>query len=66
LVTKDLHPIDPLAPNVRREHRPEPIPPEPHRLVTGIDAALEQQVLNVAQAQRIPSAQHHNEPDHFW
>ena len=40
------HPAHSLPPNVRREQRPEPIPPEPYYLVADVDASLEQQVLN--------------------
>lgn len=29
------------------EHRTEPIPPEPHRFVTDVDASLEQQVYEL-------------------
>jgi hypothetical protein len=31
------------------EHRPKPVPPQPHRLMADVDAALEQQVLDIAQ-----------------
>ena len=34
---------------LRGEHRAEPVPPEPYRLVADIDTALEQQVLDLAQ-----------------
>jgi hypothetical protein len=46
------HLAHPLAADIRRKHRSEPVPPEPYCLVADVDAALEQQVLNVAQAQR--------------
>jgi hypothetical protein len=36
-------------PDLRGEHRTEPIPPETHRLVADIDTALEQQILDLAQ-----------------
>jgi hypothetical protein len=38
-----------LPAHVRGEQGPESIPPQPHGLVADIDAALEQQVLDVAQ-----------------
>ena len=34
---------------IRGEQRPEPVPPEPHRLMTNVDATLGQQVLDLAQ-----------------
>ena len=46
-------------PDLRGEHRAEPVPPEPYRLVADIDTALEQQVLDPAQRQRVPDI-HHN------
>jgi hypothetical protein len=38
----------PLA-DLGREHRTKPVPPEPHRLVTDIDAAFKEQVLDLLQ-----------------
>jgi len=40
--------------DLRCEHQTEPIPPEPHRLVADVYATFEQEVLNLAQRQRIP------------
>ena len=34
---------------LRGKHLAEPIPPEPHRLMTNVDATLGQQVLDLAQ-----------------
>lgn len=45
-VAKAAHPRDSLALDFSREHRTEPVPPQPHRLMTNVDAALEQQVLD--------------------
>ena len=42
-----------------------PVPPEPHRLMADIDATLEQQILDLAQRQRIADVQHHSEADHL-
>ena len=50
-------------PDLRGEHRAEPVPPEPHRLVADIDTALEQQVLDLAQRQRVPDIHHHRQAD---
>ncbi len=43
--------LHPLLPDLIGEHGPEPPPPEPHRLMADVDAALVQQVLDVAQRQ---------------
>jgi len=59
------HPIDPLAPDLGRKHRPEPVPPKTYRFMAEIDAALGQQVLDVAQRQRIFDVHHHHQPDHL-
>ncbi len=32
-------------PDLRGEHRTEPVPPEPHGLMADVDATLEQQIL---------------------
>ena len=48
-------------PDLRCEHRAEPVPPEPYRLMADIDTALEQQVLDLAQRQRVPDIHHHRE-----
>jgi len=43
------HPTDPLAADLSGEHRAEPVPSEPYRLVADVDPALGQQILDVAQ-----------------
>jgi hypothetical protein len=45
--------LNPALPDLRRKHRTEPIPPEPHRLMADVDAAFEQLILNLAQRKRI-------------
>lgn len=59
------HPADPLAPNISREQRAEPVPPEPHSLMTQTDTTLEKQVLPVPQRQRKSNVHHYYEPDHL-
>ena len=48
---------------LRGKHLAEPVPPEPYRLVADIDTALEQQVLDLAQRQRVPDIHHHRQAD---
>ena len=45
-------------PGLRGEHRSEPVPPETHGLVADVDPALEQDVLDLAQRQRIADLHH--------
>ena len=52
-------------PDLCGEHRAEPVPPEPYRLVADINTALEQQVLDLAQRQRLPDIHHHREANDF-
>src|SRR5690606_30102068 len=62
-VAETPHSADTLTVDVGGKYRPEPIPPMPHCFVANVDAALEQQVRNVAQAQRKPDVHQHNQPD---
>ena len=48
-MAKPTHRAHSLAADIGREHRAKSIPPESDSLMTEIDAALEQQVLDVAQ-----------------
>lgn len=51
--------------NLGGEHRAKPVLPEPDGLMTDVDPALGQQILNVAQRQRVPHVHHHDQTDHF-
>ncbi len=44
-----FHPRDPAFPDLGGEHRAEAVPPGPDRLVTHVDAAFVQQILDVAE-----------------
>ena len=59
------HVLDPLSADLAGEHRAEPVSPQPHGLVTNVDAALEQQVLDVAQGQGETDLKHDHQPDHL-
>lgn len=65
-VSNAPHSADPLPADVCGKQRSEPVPPEPHRLVTNINAALEKQIFNIPQAQREPHAHHYHQSDHLW
>lgn len=41
-VAEAPHPVDPLSADIAREKRAEPVPPQPNRLVAGVDAAFEE------------------------
>ncbi len=43
-----VHPINPLAPDVGCQDRPEPVPPEPHYPLAIVDPTLVGQVLDTA------------------
>jgi len=58
-----FHPTDPLALDVGCEHRPKPVPPQPHGFMADVDAAFEEQIFDVAPRKRIPDIQHHDHAD---
>lgn len=62
-VPEALHPGHTLPADISSEHRAKPVPPVPHCLVTNVDPALEQQILDVAQRQGVPDIHHHHETD---
>jgi hypothetical protein len=52
-------------PDRGRNHRTEPVPPVPNRLVADVDAPLVQNILDLSQRQRIADIRHHHEADHL-
>src|SRR5271166_3612064 len=48
------------------EHRAKPVPPKSDSLMADVDPPLGQQILDVAQRQRVPDVHHHDQTDHFW
>jgi len=54
---------NPPLPDLRSEHRAEPVPPKTYRLMADIDATFEQHALNLAQRQRVADVHHHREAD---
>ncbi len=59
------HLLHPPPADVGGEHRSEPVPPEPHRLVTNTDPPLEQQIFNAAQRERVADVHQHDQADHL-
>ena len=57
------HPFDPALPDLGRKHWPEALPPEPDRFMADLNAALMQQILDVAERQRETDVQHHRQAD---
>ena len=57
------HVTDPLAPDFSSEHRPESVPPEPHRFVANIHPAFEQQILDVTKLKWVLHVNQHHQTD---
>ena len=51
--------------NFGGEHWAKPVLPEPDGLMTDVDPALGQQILDIAQRQRISHAHHHDQTDNL-
>jgi hypothetical protein len=47
------------------KHRAKPVPPKPDRLMADVDPALGQEILDIAQRQRVLHVHHHDQTDHF-
>src|SRR5437870_4500028 len=60
------HPAYALPSDVTGEHRSEPVPPVPDRLMADVDPALEQQVLDVPQRQREANVHHDHDANDLW
>src|SRR5580692_2661395 len=60
------HVRDASLANLGDEHRAKPVPPEPDGLVADVDPALGQQILDVAQRQRVSHVHHHDQTDDLW
>ena len=52
-------------PDFRGERRTETDPPKPHCFVADIDTTFEQQILDLAQRQRITDVHHHREANYL-
>ena len=56
----------PLLSDLGSKHRAKPVRPKPDRLMADVDPALGQEILDVAQRQRVLHVHHHDQTDHFW
>ncbi len=52
-------------PDLRRENRAEPVPPETYRLVADIDATFEKKIFDLPQRQRIPDVHQHRQANYL-
>ena len=57
------HLINPSAADLSGKHRAKSVPTKPERLVTDVDAALVQQILDVTHRQREPGVHHYRKAD---
>lgn len=64
-LARSTHAADPLPLDIRREQRPEPVPPQTNRFAADIYATLEQEVLDVPQRKREADLHHDHEPDNL-
>src|SRR5271157_1941702 len=60
------HVRHPLLSDLSGEHRAKPVPPKPDRLMADVDPALGQEILDVAQRQRVSHVHHHDQTDDLW
>ncbi|MFZ3326535.1 MAG: DUF4331 family protein [Methylocella sp.] len=60
------HVRDASLTNLGGEHRAKPVPPEPDGLVADVDPAVGQEILDVAQRQRVSHVHHHDQTDDLW
>ena len=56
----------PLLPDLGSEDGAKPAPPKPDCLVADVDPALAQQVLDVAQRQRVLHLHHYRQANYLW
>ena len=60
------HEAGPAHSDLAREHRPEPVDPEPHTLMANIDPALMEKVFDVPKRERKAHAHQHRQLDDLW
>jgi hypothetical protein len=60
------HAVDAALADLGGKYRPEPVPPEPDRLVANVDAALVEKVLDITEREWKLDVHHHRKADDFW
>lgn len=58
--------VDVPFPELSREDRINPVSPEPHRLMSDVNAGLKQKILHFPQLKRIADVQHYRDAVHLW
>lgn len=58
-------PFDAVSPEHRSKHQAKSVSPEPHRLVTDLDAALVSQILHVPQRKQESNIEHRRQVDNL-
>src|SRR5271166_4554358 len=61
----EAHVRYPLLSDLGGEHRAKPVPPKPDGLMADVDPPLNQEILDVAQRQRIFHVHHHDQTNHL-
>ena len=57
------HGSHPALPDLSRRDRPEPVPPEPNRVMRDVDPPFVQQILDIRQRQPIVNVHHFGQTD---
>ena len=57
---------NPVLSDLCREHRAKPVPPKSDGFMADVDPALGQEILDVAQRQRVSHVHHHDQTDDLW
>ncbi len=57
--------LNPFSSDLRAKQRAEQVPPEPHRPMADLNAALVQQIFDILERQRVPDIHHHRQADDF-
>src|SRR5277367_6842345 len=60
------HLQDPILADLGGKHWPKPAPPETDGFVANVDPALGQEILDIAQRQRVSHVRHNDQADDLW
>ena len=62
-MAKSSRRVKAISADLRSGNRPEPVPPEPHRLMRDVDPTIMKQVFHIPQRKRIADIHHHRQPE---